>query len=443
MRTSTGVLVLAVAVVGAGVAGGGPAAASPARPEAVKETRDPLLWPFARTSIWNTPIGARARYVPARIHSIGFGVDVDWFVVTRASDPSVPVYMPATFGEGRCGGTGDQQQPPRHPEARRTQHLRRSFLIPDATTHAAVHGTPNSSSAFLQPDRKTLVSYSVTARCRRGGPLYGQWFGETSLYGDGIAGGHGGSAMSSIGGSIRTGELTGRAPIRHALKLDVWGRYLFYDAATGGRRWPATLADGGASSQYRGRVRALRMGALLALPPSATAAELGVRSPIGRKVLAALRDYGGYVVDESGLDAVELCVEHQATVDFRKRTGHDIEADAGLRADMARMVRALAVVDDNGASAVGGHGARRAAWAPPFRAPGTPAPKAAPAAAAPRTLTTPPTSAIKAGQVAELAPVRQAPATALWALVAAALGLLLGGLWGGRRITGPRSTRGY
>jgi len=158
-------------------------------------------------------------------------------------------------------------------------------------------------------------------------------------------------------------------------------------------------------------------------------------------VLAALRDYGGYVVDDSGLDAVDLCVEHQATVDFRKRTGHDIEADAGLRADMARMVRALAVVDDNGASAVGGHGARRAAWAPPFRAPGTPAPKAAPAAAAaPRTLPTPATTAIKAGQVAELAPVRQVPATALWTLVAAALCLLLGGLWGGRRLTGPRST---
>src|SRR5690349_1776176 len=135
MRTSTGVLVLAVAVVGAGMAGGGPAAASAARPEAVKETRDPLLWPFARTSIWNTPIGARARYVPARIRSTGFGVDVNWFVVTRKSDPAVPVYMPATSGEGRCAGTGAQQQEPWHPQARRKQHLRRSFLLPDAIPH--------------------------------------------------------------------------------------------------------------------------------------------------------------------------------------------------------------------------------------------------------------------------------------------------------------------
>src|SRR4051794_2907347 len=442
MRTSTagGVVVLTAGGVfllgsGAALLGSGVAAASPPSQSAATEGRDPLLWPFARTSIWNTPIGSTARYVPARIRSTGVGVDVDWFVVTRRRDPAVPVHMPATFGEGRCRGTGDQQQAPPHPEARRKQHLPRSFVLPDAITNGGISSTPHSSSAFLQPDRRTIVSYNVTARCRPGGPLYGQWFGETSLYGDGIAGGHGGSGMSSIGGSIRTGELTGRTPIRHALKLDVWGRYLFYDAATGGKRWPALLADGGAAQQYAGSVTALRMGTLLALPPSATAAMLGVRSAAGRKVLAALRDYGGYVVDDSGLDAVDLCLEHQATVDFRKRTGHEIEADAGLRADMARMVQALAVVDDNSAATVGGHGPRRAAWAPPFRAAGASVPAAAiTTPGATSTPSGPAVSAIGVAQVADLETVRRAPAPTVWALVLAALGLLAAGLWGGRRL---------
>jgi hypothetical protein len=41
--------------------------------------RDPLRWPFSQESIWNTPIGSRAKYVPAdletperRAHSAGW-----------------------------------------------------------------------------------------------------------------------------------------------------------------------------------------------------------------------------------------------------------------------------------------------------------------------------------------------------------------------------------
>jgi hypothetical protein len=430
MRTSTAprVVVLTVvaavgAAVGAGAATSGAASAapSPSPTSSMPRTRDPLRWPFARTSIWNTPIGTQARYTPARIRSTIVGVDVDWFVVTRRSDPAVPVYLPASSTEGRCAGRRQQALVP--PQARRRQHLPRSFLLPD---------TPRGvTSAFLQPDRKTLVSYSATARCVPGAALHGVWSGETSLYGDGIAGGSAGSGMSSIGGSIRTDELTGKAPIRHALRLDIGSRYLFYDAATRGRRWPASRADARAAQQYAGTVEALRMGALLALPPGTTAAGLGVRSKAGTKVLAALRDYGGYVVEDSGADAVHLGVEHRADIDFRKRTGHHIQADAGLGADMARIVTALAVVDDNSASAIGGHGTRRAPWAPPLRVPGAPARKIPPTPTA-----APAASAIKAGQVAQLDRIGQPPVLTLWALAVAALGLLGIGLWSGRRLAG-------
>ena len=129
-------------------------------------------------------------------------------------------------------------------------------------------------------------------------------------------------------------------------------------------------------------------------------------------------------------------------MNFRKRAGHTIEADAGLRADMVRIVRALAVVDDNGARSIGGHGSRRAPWAPPLRAAGAPAATAVAArVAGPAGTPRPSASAIATGQVAQLEPIRTAPAPVVGALAGAALALLALGLWSGRRLAGGR--RGF
>src|SRR3954463_355134 len=145
MRTSTArraVVLAAVAAFGVGaVTGAAASAATSPGPTSVPPTRDPLRWPFARTSIWNTPIGTKAQYVPAKIQNALFGVAVDWFVVTRGSDPAVPVYLPGSSDEGRC--TGRRRQPPVPSQPRRRQHLPRSFLLPDTGRDVA--------SAFLQP----------------------------------------------------------------------------------------------------------------------------------------------------------------------------------------------------------------------------------------------------------------------------------------------------
>lgn len=328
--------------------------------------RDPRLWPFASTSIWNMPLGANARYVAATIGSRGFGTDIDWFVTTQASDPLVPMYMPATWGQGRCAGTTPEQQAQWHPEAAQPIHVPASLIIPDAITSGGIYWTPNSSSAFLAPDGHTLINFNVTARCTAGAPLYGNWFGQSDLYGDGIGGGHGGSGLSSIGGSIRTGELLNDQPIRHALKIDIWGKWMYYDANGKGHRWPAPLADGGAPQQYKGVNPALVMGSLLALPPDVTPESLGITSPAGKKLFQALQNYGTYVVDDSGGDYNALCVEHNADVEFQQATGHTIAQDQGIAADFGRMVAALKVIDNNGPSSIGGGGTPRAPLAPPL-----------------------------------------------------------------------------
>ncbi|MEI2579598.1 hypothetical protein [Scytonema sp. PRP1] len=328
------------------------------------QARDKYTQPFACDSIWNMPIGSNAQYVDAYIGSKSVGVDTDWFIISKESDPGVSTYMPGAWGEGRCTGSTPQQQAQWHPEAGQLLKVPYDLVIQDAKPGF----TPNNSSAFLKPDGRTLVSYNVTTRCQEGAPLYGVWFGEQDIYGDGIDGGHGGSGMSSIGGSIRKGELFNDEPIRHALKIVIWGKWLHYNASssTPGRRWPARLADGGAPNQYHGSNPALVMGSLLAIPPNVTAQSLGLTSKAGKKIFEAMQNYGAYVVDDSGWDYNYLCLERSAEQEYEQVTGHQLHGDAALQADFAKIIGAVKVVDNNGSNSVGGGGTPRQPLAPPI-----------------------------------------------------------------------------
>ncbi len=328
------------------------------------QSRDKNMWPFACDSIWNVPIGANANYVNAYIGSKGIGVDTEWYITTKDSDPAVSTYMPPTFSPGRCSGTIPQQQAQWHPEASQPMKVPYNLIIPDATTTY----TPNGSSAFLKPDGRTLVSFTTTTRCQQGGPLYSNWFGQQDIYGDGIEGGHGGSGMSSIGGSIRPGELINNIPIRHALKIDIWGKWLHYNSSspTPGHRWPAPLADANAPNQYQGSNPALVMGSLLAIPPNVTAQSLGLTSIAGQKIFQAMQDYGAYIVDDSGWDYNYLCVEQSAEVEYSTVTGHDLSGDAALQADFTKIIANVKVVNNNGANSIGGGGSPRQPLPPPI-----------------------------------------------------------------------------
>lgn len=326
--------------------------------------RDKYTQPFACDSIWNMPIGSGANYVDVYIGSKAVGVDTDWFITTKDSDPAVPIYMIPTWGEGRCTGTIPQQQAQWHPAAASPLKVPYDLIIPDAKGV----WTPNNSSAFLKPDGKTLVEFNGTARCQQGAPLYGNWFGEHDIYGNGISGGHGGSGMSSIGGSIRLGELLNDEPIRHALKIVIWGQWLHYNPSspTPGRRWPATHADGYASNGYKGSNPALVMGTLLAIPPNVTADSLGLTTKVGRKIFAAMQDYGAYVVDDSGWDYNYFAVERSAEVEYQAVTGKHFDHDAALQADFAKMIAVVKIVDNNGPDSIGGGGTPRQPLAPPL-----------------------------------------------------------------------------
>ncbi|MBD2778467.1 hypothetical protein [Iningainema tapete] len=328
--------------------------------------RDKFLWPFASTSIWNMPIGSKARYVPANIAKAKLAeADQEYFYKLKQGDPERPVIAPGAWGEGRCTGTQPMGISLPVPD---------NLIVPDATK--VPFSTPNNASAFLLPDGKNLVQLSPLARCQPGGGIYGFRYsspaepdGFIDIYGPGIGGAHFGSRLSSIGGSIRKGELIGKQPIRHALKVVLWGeKYLYYSKSLPGFRWPATGADNNAANQYHGKNRALVQGSLLAIPPKITERSLKLQTPAGKKLFFALQNYGAYVVDDAGWDAHYFGVEKGVLEEFRAKYGYNFQSVSSgpFYEDFMKLFQALYVVDNNGPNSIGGGGKPRQPLAPPI-----------------------------------------------------------------------------
>src|SRR5439155_2199388 len=128
--------------------------------------------------------------------------------------------------------------------------------------------TTNYATAIRVADGHKLIPAQPMARCTAGGTATMMWSQkDEALLGTGNSGAHGRSMLSSLGGVIRLGELVPGGTIRHALKVNLFGRDNYY-TGSGSYRWPATTADGCAPGCYGGAVPAPRRGSLLSLPPS-------------------------------------------------------------------------------------------------------------------------------------------------------------------------------
>ncbi len=338
----------------------GPSSGAALAGESFPTSRDKWVWPFAQNSIWNMPIGSGASYTPANIQKAPYGsADQEYFYKTNATDPIRKVYAPGSW-TNRCSGTATAYSPDlRIPD---------SLIVKDATT--VPYETPNNAAAFLMPDGQTLVQLEPLARCASGGPVYGYHYSEDlNISGPGIGGSHFGSGLSAIGGSIRKGELTKSEPIRHALKVVLWGeKYLHYSKSTPGYKWPATLADSNAANQYHGANSKLVMGTLLAIPPKQTAASIGLQTPAAKKLFVALQNYGAYVVDDAGWDAHYFALEQGVMGEFRNTYGYEFGGSQGaFYEDFMKLFQALQIVDNNGPNNIGGGGTPRQPLAPPFK----------------------------------------------------------------------------
>ncbi|WP_338869014.1 Ig-like domain-containing protein [Spirosoma sp. SC4-14] len=306
--------------------------------------RDPLKWPFAKTSIWNIPIHNNAVYAPAGIQDATYFEADEDVVIFRPNEPLMNVET------NYAGWSGQDRCPVQGPTL---------FSAPIPTNfiydkNVWVGKTPNAGVAILQPDGKIWQAQPF-AKCGTD-VATAQYKWDPSgcvLTGECIQGAHGGSHLSAIGGTIRVGEFTsGKIP--HVIKLNLFGKENFYHDATGGYRWPATNQDGGyndptAYNYYGGTNPEMKIGALLALNKdvvlnSVSDNSLGLKTQAGLILARTLRDYGGYTVDNTAGDTyafvTETGPEGSVRNEFKQLYGYDINGGLGT-SDWANDIKLL------------------------------------------------------------------------------------------------------
>lgn len=318
---------------------------SQTEPTPTTEERDIYAWPYATESIWNMPIGSEAVYVHA---GLGYANASDNGQITYDDEfigvnPNDPIKI--LNDKWRVHVPADMQ---------------RSRYRSDGSMHW------NGCSAFLDEDGRTIHSGQVLDLPLGGNPSYQHDYGETDIYGTGHRGAHGGSALSSYGGSIRKGDLVSDGPMRHTLKINVYGKY-YLSQANNGYHWPATKADSGytnpSSHNFYGRTGEgydfMGMGTLLALRPDADISF--VTDPKARKMADCLRDFGGYIVDNTAWDVHAFSVERTAidSGEWPKKS-----VNPAFHSQLHKLMTMLHAVTNNSATSIGGGGTPRVPLAP-------------------------------------------------------------------------------
>jgi len=346
------------------------------------------------------PIGSGAIYVPANLPAreddpndsktaAQAGVPgADWErIVLKPTAPKTTInYSSAGWKKDANGAQVDRCPSTTDPNPSQSHLPVTDVPIPSDFLVPSDNG--NDGAVFLMDNGHTLIQTQPFARCTAGQPGTSLLaFPNEELFGDGRTGAHGGSKLSSLGGSIRMGELRpGQQGMHHALKVALFKQMAYYNCSLTSEcyRWPASTADGGAVSNYgsiidprnttRTQNRAMKMGALLALPPSVDINTLGLSEP-GKQLAWTLQNYGAYIVDSYGgpvfgLDA-ESGPDGDKGVEFYSDYGFHITTYAGSGSawtnDLQKIIPLLAVVDNNSPTSIGGGGTPRQPIAPPFQ----------------------------------------------------------------------------
>lgn len=355
-------------------------------PSTVASCRDRFLWPFSNTSIWNTAIGDQAIYLPANLYDnstsrhgppMTIHNDQEWLILTDANDPIVEWKDQGGF-PGSCSSTGPTKSTIPMPYNFTTDCVANNngagVLLPD-----------NVTLTQLQPLYRGTPNSPIFAWYQRGCPQPFPW--NVSILSDGNLGAHGGSGLSSFGGSIRSGELLPDAPpIAHAIKLELWSTaYYFYNYSSGNYSscytWPAIGCDSYYNVPgvgYNGTLPYLHPGSLLAIPPAIANSTRQMLTTIpGQKLLDVLVDFGGYIVDDTGseIGGAAICMEHIVNDEIKNTYGYSIAIEdpltkdgpgSALFWDIVIIFQNLHVVVNNGPNSIGGGGVPRRPAPPPI-----------------------------------------------------------------------------
>jgi hypothetical protein len=368
-----------------------PAAASPA-------TRNPLQWPFTSTSIWNMPIGSGATYAASGLSFTTAPDSTEYWYDMPLSDherivltPTAPLTDVYISNVGWSGGD------------RCVQEGVLFFQAPIPSSYVVPNSTDNNGAAILLADGVTIVQTEPFTRCS--GYSYATTMQVPSNItaweynletGDGRLGAHGGSDLSTLGGTIRLGELRPGTQTRHALKVNV-DSATSLGLCTGNFNacftWPAATADSyaadpgsGYGSATNNTNSAMKMGALLAIPANVDIDNIGLQSVPGKLLAWTLQNYGAYIVDSTGGPGFDIAIEDGAAgskddefqsdygFPFDGRLGYETLTDSNGQltpqaewvSDVRLIISYLRVVTNNSPTSVGGGGTPLQPLAPPF-----------------------------------------------------------------------------
>jgi len=362
-------------------------------------TRDPLKWPFAASSIWNMPIGAGATYVASGLHFTTTPNSTEyWYdmpqsdherIVLTPSAPLTDVYISNVgwSGGNRCAPPGAL-----------------FFQAPIPAAYVVPNSTYNNGAAILLADGLTLVQTQPFTKCAGYSYAttmqvpYALALWEYNLQtGDGRLGAHGGSNLSTLGGTIRMGELRPGTQMQHALKVNVdsvTSLGLCAGNFSSCFTWPAATADGyaanaggGYGSATNNSNSAMKMGALLAIPASVNLTTVGLQSVPGKMLAWTLQNYGAYIVDSRGSPGFDFSIEDGAAgskaTEFQADYGFPFDGRLGYLtltgstgqptpqakwvSDIRLIIDYLRVVSNNSPTSVGGGGTPLQPLAPAFQ----------------------------------------------------------------------------
>jgi hypothetical protein len=269
---------------------------------------------------WTKKLPATARYQAFRasgdtkpgFRAARVNIDVNYQVLSNNKMPEVDILVPKSWEDRDAGKVWQGRV-----------HMPYHFVLPDANASE----TPNNPMIILNDDTKKAVFLNAAARPKAGGPVWGYKSDTKAIT-------HGGSGLA--GGEVMLSELQ-QGYINHALAINVWGaKYLSH--TNGGFVPPADRADDGynnptSSNYYGGKIPGLTMGTRLAIPPGITPRKLGITSQEGLILYRALRNYGAYIVDNSGWNVLYL-----------NATPETVPVLMRQEADMARLFSALHIV---------------------------------------------------------------------------------------------------
>jgi hypothetical protein len=323
--------------------------------------RNKYVQPFTATSIWNMPIGSAATYSLTGWIQQPTQKTLTADAAVIIQDPKAPATRIQLNGgqlTNTCIGS----------PLLGTDPIPAGMVIPGSSG--------NNLYAVIHSDGNTIDEGGAFARCSAGGVAHAlslKTYGD--LYGNGLTGGAGGSGLSTLGGTLRPGELSPTKSPRHVLRVNIDGAHdLWPGTPSTCFRWPAVHCDKYGPTGYGGTHSALTMGALLAIPESVPLSTLKLQSAAGAHLAWTLQNYGAYVVNDSFRSVFTICTEQgdaNTVNQFQSNWGlafatPDASGSTPWAHDLQTIISNLAVVTNNSTTSIGGGGTPLQPLAPPI-----------------------------------------------------------------------------